>query len=74
MVSTMSATVIVQMAKPAKQHDGSSYRLLEPALLTLHRLSTAALLVPRIRSTIAEAHVLPANRRVTDGARTRDLL
>jgi hypothetical protein len=46
MVSIMSATVIVQMAKPAKQHDGSSYRLLEAALLTLHRLSTAALLVP----------------------------
>jgi hypothetical protein len=51
MVSTMSATVIVQTAKPAKQRHGSSYRLLEPALLTVHRRSTAALLLPRNRAS-----------------------
>jgi hypothetical protein len=40
-VSTMSATLIVQTSKPAKQRHGSSCRLLDPALLKLHRMSTA---------------------------------
>jgi hypothetical protein len=60
MVSTMSTTVIVQTAKPAKQRHGSSYRLLDPDLLKLHRMSTAVLLLLRTRSTIAEDHILPA--------------
>ena len=39
----------------------------------LHRISTAALLLPRPSEPTGRNRVLPANRRVTDGARTRDL-
>ena len=36
--------------------------------------STAALLLPQSSEDAAENCILPANERVTDGARTRDLL
>ena len=37
-------------------------------------LPIAALLLPQFPIIVAENYVLPANERVTDGARTRDLL
>jgi hypothetical protein len=65
--TTVDRAVPIQTHVPRTLRQGGLYLLAHP------NLPIAALLLPQFPIIVAENYVLPANERVTDGARTRDL-
>src|SRR5215212_7601444 len=65
--TTVDRAVPIQTHVPRTLRHGGLYLLAHP------NLPIAALLLPQFPIIVAENYVLPANERVTDGARTRDL-
>src|SRR5215212_868395 len=65
--TTVDRAVPIQTYVPRTLRQGGLYLLAHP------NLPIAALLLPQFPIIVAENYVLPANERVTDGVRTRDL-